>query len=349
MQGKQYLEFPVMAIDIGGGTQDILLWEPGNNLENCVKMILPSPTRIVAKKIHSSTRDKLPIALVGTTMGGGSCVKAIQEHLEKGFAVFAREEAALTIHDNLARVQDMGIQIVSDPPESAKKICMGDVDTGTLREALGLFEVALPDHFAVAVQDHGFSPNESNRAFRFKYWNRFLERGGKLKELCMLNPPDYMTRMWATKEALENSIVIDTGAAAILGSLCDGEVAARKEEGVIIVNLGNFHTVAALVRGDQVEGIYEHHTRLLTAEKVKDHLERFLKHELSNEEVFSEWGHGCVYGKGTRNSGTFRYVAVTGPRRGLVKDLGYHFVAPFGDMMLTGAFGLLDAAHKCWG
>ncbi len=40
----------ILAIDIGGGTQDILLYEEGKPIENCVQMILPSPTQLVAQK-----------------------------------------------------------------------------------------------------------------------------------------------------------------------------------------------------------------------------------------------------------------------------------------------------------
>ena len=42
-----------------------------------------------------------------------------------------------------------------------------------------------------------------------------------------------------------------------------------------MVNVGNAHTFAALVRGDRLFGIYEHHTGLLSPEKLSDHLERF--------------------------------------------------------------------------
>jgi hypothetical protein len=33
---------------------------------------------------------------------------------------------------------------------------------------------------------------------------------------------------------------------------------------------------------------------------------------------------------------------VTGPRRSIAKPLGWYEAAPYGDMMLTGCFGLLS-------
>ncbi len=340
----------VIAIDIGGGTQDILLWEDGKNIENCVKMILPSPTQIVAGKIRKATEAGVPIGLYGTTMGGGACSRAIKEHLKAGYRVYAEKKPALSIHDNLDVVESMGVKIVSDLPDEALKIYMSDVDTKALDIALSQFDVTLPDYFAVAVQDHGYSPHKSNREFRFTYWKDYLDRGGKLDDLWAADPPAFMTRMRAVKDTLGDALVVDTGAAAILGALCDEKVSSRQQEGLIILNLGNFHTVAALIKNDVVSGIYEHHTGLLTPEKLMDHLRRFREGIITNEEVFDDGGHGCAYSEAfsPRIFSDVGYVAVTGPRRSLVKELGFDFVAPYGDMMLTGSFGLLAAARKCW-
>jgi uncharacterized protein (DUF1786 family) len=45
----------ILAIDIGSGTQDILLYEEGKPMENCVQMILPSPTQLVSAQIQKAT------------------------------------------------------------------------------------------------------------------------------------------------------------------------------------------------------------------------------------------------------------------------------------------------------
>ena len=58
--------------------------------------------------------------------------------------------------------------------------------------------------------------------------------------------------------------VADTGASALLGALCDKEVMDRSyRQGITVINVGNGHTVAALVYKGQVRGIYEHHTGML--------------------------------------------------------------------------------------
>jgi len=36
----------ILSIDVGMGTQDILLYDSENNMENCFKMVLPSQTQM---------------------------------------------------------------------------------------------------------------------------------------------------------------------------------------------------------------------------------------------------------------------------------------------------------------
>jgi uncharacterized protein (DUF1786 family) len=335
---------PTLAIDVGGGTQDILLWQPDVPIENCVKLVLPSQTVVVAARIRRCTFRGLAIFLRGNLMGGGACVQAIQEHLKGGYPVYASLEAALTIYDNLDRVKNMGVTLVENPPPEATPVTMGDVDLAALATALGPFEVELPDSHAVAVQDHGFSPHGSNRLFRFRLWRDFLDRGGRLDQLWYREPPDYLTRMLAVQRDLPGALVMDTGAAAILGALCDPLVGEKTEEGVMVVNLGNQHAVASLIFNASIVGIYEHHTGCLSVAKLLDHLERFRLGTLTDEEVFSDHGHGCVTLPQARDMSSFATVVVTGPQRHLAKSLGYYFAAPYGDMMLAGCFGLIRAA-----
>ena len=333
-----------LAIDVGGGTQDILLWQPDVPLENCVKMVLPSQTAVVAARIRRCTSEGVPIFLTGNLMGGGACVWAIQEHLQRGYSVYAEEEAALTIYDNLERIKALGVILVEKAPPGAHPLTMGDIDLESLARALAAFEIELPDSYAVAVQDHGFSPQGSNRLFRFKQWRDFLDRGGRLNQLWYNEPPGYLTRMLAVQRDLPRALVMDTGAAAIIGALCDQWAADKTEEGLIVVNLGNQHAVASLVVNSQIVGIYEHHTGCLSPAKLRDHLERFRLGELSDEEVFEDQGHGCVILPDAKNMSSFSAVVVTGPQRKLAESLGYYFAVPYGDMMLSGCFGLIRAA-----
>ena len=332
-----------LAIDVGMGTQDILLYDSGKNIENCIKMVLPSRTQIIAKRISNATRSKKDIVLVGETMGGGPCTGAVMRHIEADLRVFATERAALTFNDDIAKVRKMGVVIVSGDEArelKAARIEMCDIDKHALEKALKLFEIEIPDKFAVAVQDHGFSPGASNRVFRFDYFREIIKSGGTLDSFVYKGSiPERFTRMKAVERTVPGALLMDTGFAAIRGALLDG---ARMP--CLVVNIGNGHTLACVVENNRPVSIFEHHTHQMTAGKLDDYLERLCEGTLGFSEVFDDGGHGCYIGEniGLANVGS---ILVTGPNRSIMRDsqLDVSFAAPFGDMMLTGCFGLMDA------
>ncbi len=341
-------EGTLFALDIGGGTQDLFLWEPGQTVENAVKMVLPAPTRMVARKISRLTAAGQAVFLSGRVMGGGAVSQAVRRHLQAGLPVFATPAAALTFHDDQQVVKQMGVKLSSTPPPEAVEVVLGDVDLEFWRRLFILLEVPFPAYFAVAVQDHGFSPHISNRLFRFQHWQNFLNNGGRLDELAYRTPPQYLTRLQAVAESLPGVVLMDTGAAAVRGALLDSRGRAHQEVGLMVVNVGNAHTLAALVQGDRLWGIYEHHTGLLSPAKLFDHLQRFQAGTLSHAEVFADQGHGCAISPGYPPTGRpFSFTVITGPQRRLAKGWPNSVLAaPFGDMMLTGAFGLAEALIK---
>ncbi len=104
----------LLAIDVGMGTQDILLYDSERNIENCIKMVLPSQTQVIARRISIATKLKRDIVLTGETMGGGPCSFAVKRHIDARLRVFATEKAALTINDDLDKVKGMGLVIVRE-------------------------------------------------------------------------------------------------------------------------------------------------------------------------------------------------------------------------------------------
>jgi len=343
----------ILAVDIGSGTQDILVYQPGQEMENNVKMILPSQTQIVARQIERLTDEGKNIFIHGYLMGGGSSSGAVKKHLQAGYKVYATREAALTIKDNLEKVTAQGIELADSAPAGCISVEFKDIDISALKKALSLFAVDFPKVFAFAVQDHGFSPDRSNREFRFEHWQRFLDQGGELSGLTYNHHslPEYFTRMRAVQECCredaEETWLMDTGAAAILGSLEDPRVRKSTDDGgSMLVNVGNQHTIAFLVAGDRVYGVFEHHTGLLTEQKLADYLKRFQEGSLENEEIFNDHGHGCAV---LPEAGDFKFdfISVTGPQRKLAAKLGYMAV-PHGDMMISGAAGLVRGvlSHK---
>ena len=336
----------LLAIDIGGGTQDILMWRQAQNLENAVKLVLPAPTQVAAARIRRATGQGRQVFLHGRLMGGGAVHRAVDEHLAAGLKVYATPAAAATFADDLQRVQAMGVVICDEPPEDALAVPMGDLNLEELTQACGRFEVEVPSQLALAVCDHGYSPGYSNRKFRFDQWRAFLESGGELGRLIFDQAPPAMTRLAALTNQAPGCLLMDTAAAAAWGALEDPEVAAMaQDEGVCIVNLGNMHTVAFLVQGSQVLGIYEHHTRCLDTQRLDNHVGRFIQGVLDEDEVFAGHGHG-VARLPQAPKGLPHPPVITGPQRRLAQGLGWTTAVPHGDVMLSGCFGLLAAARN---
>lgn len=330
----------VIVIDVGSGTQDILLYQPGRNLENCPKFIVPSRTQIVASQIRKATAQGKEIFLHGHLMGGGASAVALKKHIAAGLKAYATAQSAVTFNDNLALVEGMGIVLCEDAPESATPIWMGDVDTFSLRQALEAFSLDYPLKAAIAVQDHGFSVTESNRTLRFRLWEEFVLQGGDLRKLVFTQDiPEVYTRMRAVREIIPEAVLTDTGTAALLGIMADHYVKPHLNQGILAINIGNSHTLVAAIRGERVYGIFEQHTSMLNVESLANLIRRFQLTELTNAEIYEQGGHGATLHPDMRPGWDF--VVVTGPRRSMAKSLSWYEAAPYGDMMLTGCFGIL--------
>lgn len=335
----------ILAIDVGAGTQDVLLFDRNRTPENCLKMVLPSRTQIVGTRVRAATAAGRAIHLTGALMGGGASSDAIKDHLAAGLPVTASEEAARTVHNDLERVSAMGVELWAGVvPEGVETIVLGDVDLDALGQALAAFGVSLPETVAIAVQDHGYAPGRGNNDLRFAYLDALIREGGDLAGMVFRTPPPSMTRMAAVASLVPGVYMMDTGAAAVLGVLGDPVVAeAVRDEGGILVNVGNMHTFAVLVRGRRLYGLFEHHTGGITAEIIADLVRRLRSGTITNEEFRRDFdGHGAALDPAYRDEGPFEFVAITGPNRRLARGLGYHEAVPYGDMMLAGAFGLVE-------
>ncbi len=332
------------ALDIGGGTQDFLLWRSDQPRENAVKAVWPSPTQAVAARIRRARAQGRNIYLHGWLMGGGAMASAVDEHLKAGLKVRATPQAAASLHDDPARVRSMGVEISDEPHSGAVAIFTTDLDQLKLMQMLTNFETPLPKAWAVAVCDHGYSPGASNRKFRFSIWSDFLAAGGRMADLITQTPPPHLTRMQAIVDQCPGAWVMDTAAAALWGALEDPAVAGLAQEGVCVVNLGNMHTVAFMVRDHQVSGIYEHHTGCLDVSTLSDHITRFMNDDISDDEVFDCQGHGCAFLPDAPKKQL--PVVITGPQRRLAQGLGWPTAVPYGDVMLSGCFGLLAAVRN---
>jgi uncharacterized protein (DUF1786 family) len=346
----------ILAVDVGTGTQDVLLFDTGKEPENALKMVMPSPTRMLAQAIRDATQAGADLLLTGVTMGGGPCGWAAEDHLKAGHRLFATPDAARTFNDDLDRVEAMGVQVVSEDGaaslSNARRLTMLDFDYHALARAFAAFGVDLDgiDLLAVAVFDHGAAPpGYSDRLFRFEYLAERIQTGAGLAAFAFERSqiPPSMTRLQAaasTAPADRPLLAMDTAPAAVLGALEDP--ATRLHRDAILANVGNFHTLAFHLRDGAIAGLFEHHTGKLSRERMEELLGQLAGGTVSHEELFAEHGHGALVLDPA--PGNLDFVAVTGPRRALLagSKLNPYLAVPYGDMMMAGCWGLVRAcAH----
>jgi uncharacterized protein (DUF1786 family) len=336
----------ILAIDIGAGTMDTLVYDPAEPMENAVQLVLPSATSLAARRIAAVREQRRPVFLHGNLMGGYHTTNAVWAHLQAGLGVYATETAAGTVHDDLDLLRARGMVITEEPPKGTVPIEFRDVDLARLERTLAAYDVTMPDTIAIAAQDHGFSPKASNRLFRFEHWRRFLTPGSTLADHIWRTPPEYLTRLLAIQRDVPGAIVADTGPVAVLGALEDERVAAAARAGACIVNVGNQHALGLLVRGETLFGVMEHHTEAVDTAKLDRLVARLMAGTISHDEVFADDGHGALVLDGYRTLPTFSFIAVTGPNRRLAKALAWYEAAPHGAMMLTGCFGLVRGVQR---
>lgn len=339
------IEHKILAIDIGQGTQDILLYDPRKNIENCISLILPSPTALYGKIIENAAGD---LYIYGSTIGGGLLSSAIKKHLKKGYAVYMEPEAAASIRDNLDSVRRMGIRIGHPAePFNGKKLQLSEVNLPLLKEFLAHFSEAMDvAAIAIAVQDHGTSPEGgSDRLFRFEMLAKQLTEHQNPAQCAYWaeEVPPFFTRMTSLVKTIKKDfswkvLVMDTALCAILGCMEDHPAP------YLIVNAGNDHTMCAIVDNNKVAALLEHHTAMLSPDKLRNLIIRFAKGEVTHQEIFEDWGHGALYiNKSSRSA--VEHIIATGPLREKIRLTGLHvtFAAPGGNMMLTGPIGLVTA------
>ena len=336
----------ILAIDVGTGTQDIMIYDTEKELENSIKLVLPSPHLYISQQIREIEND---IYFEGEIMGGGKIKRSILEHMEKGYNVVMEPTCAKTIRDDIEQVKEIGIEIADDSKDydSYSRIKLGDINITKLSEFLLGYDLEFDfDKIAIAVQDHGYNENMGDRDFRFEKIREKvcepispLEFGFEGDDL-----PDYFTRMQAVRRQVadegieELPLVMDTKFASIAG-MCYDEIASKLNS-YIVIDIGNGHTTAASIEDGKIQGVFEHHTSSLTGESLERYIKRLASGEITHEEVYNDHGHGAHV---LNPISKIEKVIVSGPKRELIEktNLDWHHAAPGGDVMMTGTVGLI--------
>ncbi len=344
-----------LLIDIGAGTMDVLYCDTASPQH--YKAVVRSPVQTVAVKAES-----LPGALLvtGTEMGGGPITEALKERARHTEVVMTAAAAA-TLSHTPDRIREWGIRIIENAEVEEygnrpqySHLTLGDLEPDRLKQIVAGFGVAFEfDAVGVCAQDHGVPPpGMSHLAYRHETNRQVLDRHPFPQALLYRGSqvPETLNRLNALAESAAKLptaevFVMDSGMAAILGASMDS--LARSKTNIMVLDVATSHTVGAILSGGELAGYFEYHTRDITLNRMESLLRELAEGLLTNEDILKEGGHGA-YVRRAIGFDAVEIILATGPKRRLVETsrLPMTLGAPWGDNMMTGTVGLLEAIRR---
>lgn len=342
-------------IDVGAGTMDILYYD--DKSDSHYKAVVKSPVRDLAEKAAALPGN---LVITGTEMGGGPISNILMQRAND-YEVVMSISSATTIHHDLEKVRSSGIQVVENQiAEELKEnpkyspLVVGDIQLERLKRLVEGFGIDFSfDVVGICAQDHGVSaPGLSHLDFRHNIFKAALDKSPYPEALIYESDhvPSTMNRLSsiaadAGKLPAREVYVMDSGMAAILGSAMD--ILARSKENILILDVATSHTLGAAVKGDEIAGFFEYHTRDITRDRIEQLIPDLADGKLDHARILKEGGHGAYIRK-YFGFDSAEIIIVTGPKRSLVQGSGLPitFGAPFGDNMMTGTVGLLEAIRR---
>ena len=344
-----------LMVDIGAGTMDILCYDTQTALH--YKAVVKSPVRSVAEKAAAIPGN---LIVTGGEMGGGPITELLKQRARESSVVMS-SSAAATLHHNPQKIASWGIQIVEDDraddfskENGYQPLILKDIEIGRLQRIVEVFGVPFKfDAVVLCAQDHGVPPTgESHLDFRHNMFTRLLEKNPYPHTLLFEDSevPETLNRLRCIAKSArslptEEVYVMDSGMAAMLGGTMDGFAENRQHP--LILDVATSHTVGAAFEGDEIAGFFEYHTSDITLDRLEQLILALCEGQLDHGQVLREGGHGAFLRKSFGFDAADVIIA-TGPKRRLVKGsrLPMEYGAPFGDNMMTGTVGLLEALRR---
>ena len=344
-----------LMIDVGAGTMDILHYDTQTQLH--YKAVVKSPVRAVAEKAMAVSGNLL---VVGHEMGGGLITQVLVKRAREA-AVVMSVSAATTLNHDLEKVKSWGIRLVEDDrAENLKKkksstvITLGDLELQRLEQIVNSFGVAFEfDAVCICAQDHGVPPpGVSHLDYRHNLFQACLAQNPYPHSL-LYRDKDVPATMNRLKSIAQSALdlpaaeiyVMDSGMAAILGASMDR--LAQGKKAVLLLDIATSHTVGAAMAGEELAGFFEYHTQDITLEKLETLLHDLAEGKLNHQQILAEGGHGAFLRRAVGFDAVEAIIA-TGPSRKQVAGsrLPIQFGSPWGDNMMTGTVGLLEALRR---
>ena len=344
-----------LMIDIGAGTMDVLYHDDAT--DHHFKAVVKSPARLITESASATGGN---LAITGCEMGG-SPLSAILTERAKTARVVMTPAAAATVHHDPLRVKAKGIEISDDEEVAALQgrkdftpLVLGDLDIRRIEGLVAGFGVPFAfDCVAVCAQDHGVAPpGVSHLDYRHRLFTADLDQAPYPHTLLYRSDeiPAAMNRLGAVARSAgrlpaAEIYVMDSGMAAILGASMD--MRCIELETIIVLDIATSHTVGAVVDGGELAGFFEYHTHAVTGERIASLLRELADGRLTHEAILAEGGHGATIRRAV-GFDAVQIILATGPKRRLMHPCPLPVVmgAPWGDNMMTGTVGLLEAVRR---
>jgi uncharacterized protein (DUF1786 family) len=139
--------------------------------------------------------------------------------------------------------------------------------------------------------------------------------------------------------------VMDSGMAAILGASMDHQ--ANHQARMIVLDVATSHTVGAVLESGELAAFFEFHTRDITLERIETLVVELADGKLDHKRILKEGGHGA-YVRKALGYDSIEVLLATGPKRRMLHGsrLPLTMGAPWGDNMMTGTVGVLEAVRR---
>lgn len=347
-----------LLIDIGAGTMDILYYDDAAGL--AYKAVVRSPVQTVGEKAAGLPGN---LFITGNEMGGGA-ISAVLKKRAKTDKVVMTASAAATVHHDLKKVAGYGIHVVEDAEALAlvknntySVLEIGDLDLERLKKIIKGFGVPFRfDRVGICVQDHGMPPKGmSHLDYRHRLFKAELDKTPFPHAL--LYPRDIVPTTFNRLRSIAESskqlpadevYLMDSSMAAILGASLDIQAATKDK--ILVLDIATSHTVGAALDGGEIAGFFEYHTHDITLKRLEGLITDLADGNLRHEQILAEGGHGA-YDRKHFGYDAVKIIVATGPKRKLVENsrLPIVFGAPYGDNMMTGTVGLLEAIRRYHG
>jgi uncharacterized protein (DUF1786 family) len=344
-----------LLVDIGAGTMDILYYDTAS--EQHYKAVVKSPVQTVAKNAEDLPGNLL---VTGSEMGGGPITDVLVKRAQEA-AVIMTESAAATLSHHRDKIREWGIQIIEEAEIGPYKdnsqysqLTLEDLDINRVEQIVEGFGVPYEfDAVGVCAQDHGVPPpGISHLAYRHEVNREILDRMPYPHALLYESSqvPSTLNRLSSIAKSAEKlptveAFVMDSGMAAILGASVD--ILAGFKKNIMVLDVATSHTVGAAISSGELYGYFEYHTQDITLNRMESLLCELADGQLTNADILSEGGHGA-YVRQAIGFDTVEIILATGPKRRLIETsrLPMTLGAPWGDNMMTGTVGLLEAIRR---